>query len=73
MSPRPNFEALPLKEGDPPYSAWGLYGDNDELGTLNLLTAEATLAAKAEIITGRTISLKYARVCIYHRTFEQYF
>ena len=31
----PAFEDLPLRTGDPHHSAWGLYGPNDELGTLN--------------------------------------
>ncbi len=55
---RPPFESLPLNKSDPPFAAWGLYGSDDELGTLNLLTEETILAAKAEIITGKTISLK---------------
>ena len=33
----PPFSALPLRKSDPPYSAWGLYGPNDELGTLFVL------------------------------------
>jgi hypothetical protein len=49
----PPFESLPLREGDPPYSAWGLYGATDELGTLNRLTDERVLAAaQSEIKTG---------------------
>jgi len=31
---RPAFNDLPLRKGDPPYSAWTLWGDDDELGTL---------------------------------------
>lgn len=50
----PNFEDLPLRQTDPHYSAWGLYGDKDELGTLNRLTDErVAAAAKNEIKTGR--------------------
>lgn len=49
----PAFEDLPLRKGDPHHSAWGLYGPNDELGTLNRLTDERVLAsAKGEIQTG---------------------
>lgn len=49
----PSFDSLPLRKGDPPYSAWGLYGDDDELGTLNRLTDERVLAAaQSEIRTG---------------------
>lgn len=50
MPARPPFDCLPLRQNDPPFSAWGLYGDHDQLGTLNLLTPENTLAAaKSEI------------------------
>lgn len=49
----PSFDDLPLREGDPHHSAWGLYGDNDELGTLNRLTDErVAAAAKNEIHKG---------------------
>ncbi len=58
MKSRPPFESLPLREGDPPFSAWGLYGHDDQLGSLNLLTSENTLAAaKGEIRTGVRIAL----------------
>jgi hypothetical protein len=59
MKSRPAFENLPLLAGDPPLSAWGLYGSRDELGALNLLTPEVVLEAKSEILLGRTFSLKY--------------
>lgn len=55
---RPTFESLPLRHGHPPHSAWGLYGAEDELGTLNLLTPARVLSARSEIIEGLTISLK---------------
>ncbi|KAI5924727.1 hypothetical protein F4810DRAFT_663092 [Camillea tinctor] len=56
----PDFDALPLREGDPPYSAWGLYGADDELGTLNRLTDErVAAAAQGEIRTGKRISLNW--------------
>ena len=49
----PDFDALPFRKGDPKYSAWGLYGDEDELGTLNRLTDEQVAkAAKNEIKAG---------------------
>lgn len=31
---RPEFEQLPLKSHHPPYSAWGLWGDDDQAGTV---------------------------------------
>ncbi|KAK1778389.1 hypothetical protein QBC45DRAFT_328425 [Copromyces sp. CBS 386.78] len=56
----PDFESLPLREGDPKYSAWGLYGDKDGLGTLNRLTDDRVAeAAKNEIKTGVRISLNW--------------
>ncbi|KAI2641596.1 hypothetical protein GGS26DRAFT_9678 [Hypomontagnella submonticulosa] len=56
----PDFEDLPLRKTDPQFSAWGLYGDKDELGTLNRLTDERVAsAAKNEIKTGHRISLNW--------------
>lgn len=50
----PEFDDLPLRKTDPRRSAWGLYGDKDELGFLNRLTDErVAAAAKSEIQTGR--------------------
>jgi hypothetical protein len=48
----PSFDDLPLRQGDPKWSAWGLYGDKDELGMLNRLTNERVAAAAREITTG---------------------
>lgn len=56
-TPIPSFSTLPLRKGDPRYSAWGLYGPDDERGTLNRLTKDLVLQAKQEIQTGETISL----------------
>ncbi|MCJ1297817.1 hypothetical protein MMC08_000605, partial [Hypocenomyce scalaris] len=56
----PKFSDLPLGKGDPHHSAWGLYGKDDELGTLNRLTDEVVLkAAKEEIQTGIRVSLNW--------------
>ncbi len=50
----PKFTDLPLRKGDPPHSAWGLYGKDDQLGTLNRLTDDVVLkAAKEEIQSGK--------------------
>lgn len=49
----PSYDSLPLRKGDPHHSAWGLYGDDDQLGTLNRLTDErVAAAAKSEIQKG---------------------
>ena len=55
---RPSFESLPLRKDAPKASAWGLWGDGDELGTLNLLTSEVVKQSSAEVRTGDTIPLK---------------
>ncbi|KAB8253992.1 hypothetical protein BDV32DRAFT_157365 [Aspergillus pseudonomiae] len=45
---RPTFAELPLNPNDPPYSAWGLWGADDEVGTLDLLDeSTVTRAANA--------------------------
>ena len=41
----PTFDELPVKAGAPEGSAWGLWGDDDELGTWNLVTPEKTARA----------------------------
>ncbi|KAF2000730.1 putative cyclase [Amniculicola lignicola CBS 123094] len=61
MSPaHPKFADLPLDPSHPPHSAWGLWGNDDELGTLNHLTPETTVAAAQEIKTGVRIGLNWA-------------
>ena len=40
LSKLPSYDQLPVKEGAPKGSAWGLFGDDDELGCLNLITPE---------------------------------
>lgn len=56
----PKFEDLPLGKGDPHHSAWGLYGKDDQLGTLNRLTDErVVVSAKWEIRSGVRISLNW--------------
>lgn len=54
----PKFEELPLRPGDPKASAWGVWGDDDELGTLNLLTLETVKHAAGEIKSGERVPLK---------------
>lgn len=55
----PKYSDLPLNEGDPFRSAWGLYGKYDQLGFLNRLTDEVVLEAAKEIKTGTRISLNW--------------
>jgi hypothetical protein len=56
--PSPPFTALPLRRPGPPLNAWGLYGDDDELGRLNLITNEAVQRGLAAATSGRVINLK---------------
>ncbi|KAJ5448531.1 hypothetical protein N7445_003352, partial [Penicillium cf. griseofulvum] len=58
--PRPVFDALPLREDGPPGNAWGMFGDQDQLGMLNLLTPENTAAAAREIVDGMRVSTDWA-------------
>ncbi|KAF2015079.1 hypothetical protein BU24DRAFT_482591 [Aaosphaeria arxii CBS 175.79] len=58
---RPSFKDLPLDKNGPTGNAWGLWGPDDQLGTLNLLTDEIVgRAAKEEIRTGARISLNWS-------------
>ena len=60
----PDFDDLPLRAGDPMRAAWGLYGQNDELGTPNRLTDErVAAAAKNEIRTGARYVVVIVAVC----------
>lgn len=57
--PLPSFDDLPLRPGDPPHSAWGLW-KSPALGALNHLTDDAVLkATQEEIRTGERVTLKY--------------
>lgn len=57
----PTYENIPAVKGMPHGCIWGLFdknGEKDQLGTLNLLTPEVVTAAKQEIQTGISVSLK---------------
>lgn len=59
MPSRPPFSDLPIDKNGPPMNAWGLYGKEDELGALNLITPATVRAAAQEIQTGERISLDW--------------
>lgn len=46
-----------MSETDALPSNWGRWGDDDELGTLNLITDEVRARAAQEVRTGRSVSL----------------
>ncbi|KAF7298292.1 Serine/threonine protein kinase PRP4 [Mycena kentingensis (nom. inval.)] len=58
-TPLPPFDALPAFKNFPG-CAWGVWGAEDELGTVNLLTeAVVKLAASEEIRLGRSVGLNW--------------
>jgi kynurenine formamidase len=53
----PAYEQLPIREGAPAGSAWGVFGDDDQLGTVNLLTPERVKQATNFVRSGRVFAL----------------
>ena len=54
-----HFDELPLDKNGPRGNAWGLWGPDDQLGTLNHLNDDAiSQAARENIKTGSRLSLK---------------
>lgn len=53
----PSWADLPYKPGEPKGSAWGLWGDADELGTLNLLTPSRRKAGARLVRQGKSFGL----------------
>ncbi|CAK7231641.1 hypothetical protein SBRCBS47491_007999 [Sporothrix bragantina] len=53
----PAFHELPLDPAHPPHAAWGVWGPNDRLGTLNHLTPERVVDAAREVRSGVRIRL----------------
>jgi hypothetical protein len=52
------FGDLPTDKSGPEYNAWGVWGEHDELGRLNLITPESVKRGKDEIKEGLVINLK---------------
>lgn len=48
-----------LASADPPHSSWDVFGRDDELGTVNLLTPDRVVAAAGLIREGRRFGLDY--------------
>jgi kynurenine formamidase len=53
----PSYAELPVVAGAPPKSAWGVFGSDDELGTLNFQTEERRLVAARGVRRGAVFSL----------------
>src|SRR5271168_3189595 len=53
----PSYSELPIRAGAPAGAAWGVFGDDDEVGTINLLTPERVIAAASSIRSGKVFAL----------------
>ncbi|MFN0119469.1 MAG: cyclase family protein [Blastocatellia bacterium] len=59
MTNLPSFDELPVKPGNPPRSAWGLFGDDDQVGMFNLLTPARVAAAARLVQSGEVFPLNW--------------
>jgi hypothetical protein len=53
----PAFDALPVIEKLGLRHSWGVFGPDDDLGTMNLLTAGTRRAALGSVLSGETVNL----------------
>ena len=53
----PSYNELPVRAGAPAGAAWGVFGDDDEVGTINLLTPDRVIAAADSIRSGKVFAL----------------
>ncbi|EYE98773.1 uncharacterized protein EURHEDRAFT_382987 [Aspergillus ruber CBS 135680] len=60
MQTRPSFDQLPLRPDDPTISAWRLWGEEDQVGTLNLIDADSVQRGAGEIRLGLRLSLNWS-------------
>ncbi len=56
----PKYADLPIRPGAPNGSAWGVFGDDDEVGTINFLTPERVRAASGLVRQGKVFSLNWS-------------
>lgn len=59
ISSRPRYADLPISPERPPASAWGVFGDDDELGTVNLLGDEQARRGAELVRRGAVFSLNW--------------
>ena len=55
----PRYRELPAKEGNPPKTAWGLFGDDDNVGMFNLQTPERIAAAARLVKKGAMFTMNW--------------
>jgi kynurenine formamidase len=53
----PGYDQLPVRAGAPAGSGWGVFGDHDEVGTINLLTPDRVVWAAQSIKSGKVFAL----------------
>src|SRR5882757_7027709 len=53
----PSYSELPVREGAPDGSSWGVFGDSDEVGTINLMTPNRVVESAASIRSGKVFAL----------------
>jgi kynurenine formamidase len=53
----PSFDQLPVKQGAPPESSWGVFGNDDQFGCLNFLTPQGVVDAARLVQTGKVFRL----------------
>jgi len=58
--PRPAYADLGNADGSPPGSAWAVYGAEDAIGSIGLLTAEKVRAAAKLVTRGAAFSLNWS-------------
>lgn len=68
----PSYDELLARTDAPPGSSWGIFGEDDDLGTLNFLTPERRIRAAGLVRSGQTCSLDlpldaFPRPLISHR------
>src|ERR1700722_3221345 len=62
-APLPSYAELRARtDGAPPGTAWGVFGDEDEVGTINLLDAQRVLAGVREVRLGEVHALNWNAV-----------
>jgi kynurenine formamidase len=53
----PGYNELPTRPGAPAGAAWGVFGDDDQVGTINLLTPERVKQAAGFVRSGKVFAL----------------
>jgi kynurenine formamidase len=55
----PRYDQLPMDPSKPAHSTWGLFGADDQIGTINLLTPERVAHAASLVRKGSVFSLNW--------------